>query len=134
MIHAMSETGEKIRPNQRRAIEALAAGATVEQAALDADVTVRTIYSWRRENGFKCELQAATDEILSQSVTTITAGVLDAIQTLRDIQTDANNPPATRVMAARAILDASLRLREQINFQERLAALEAAVSYGQYVR
>lgn len=120
-----------IRPNQRRAIEALASGATTEVAAVEAGVTIRTLYRWKTEAPFKEALQAATDAALEDATAALTFAALDAVKTLQTIANDKTEKGSTRVQASRAILYAVLRLREQVELEERLSALEARLENQQ---
>lgn len=110
---------------QKKAIAELARGGTVEHAAREAKVHVATVYRWRREDEeFRAELAARSSEVLESAITTITAAVPESILTLRLIQSDNSMPPSTRVAAARAVLDAAMRLREQFTIEQRIQALE----------
>jgi len=115
-----------IRPNQRKALEALAAGQTNRDAALVAGVAESTIYKWRSEDAFKQALQQATDDKLNDATRSIIGVVSVAIDTLQDVATNIEAPPTARVAAARAILDNALKLRTQLELEQRLATLETA--------
>ena len=114
----------KIRPNQRKAIEALITGATMEIAALEAGVTLRTVYVWRTQDNFKQALNEAQNEALSSAVIALSGATVEAVQVLRDIASDEKQKASTRVQAARAILDSAIRLKELHDLENRVQELE----------
>ena len=116
-----------ISPAQRKAIEALATGHTVDDSALLSGVTPQTVYRWRRQAEFRAALNEMSDQLLQEASTQLVASVSGAISTLRRIAADEEAPASTQVAAARAILDAVLKLREQLELLERIEALEAQV-------
>lgn len=118
----------KIRTNQRKAIEALISGATMEHAALEAGVTLRTIYTWKTADNFKQALDDAQNEALGTAVIALSGATVDAVQVLRSIAIDKESPPATRVAAARAILDSAIRLKELFDLEQRVAQLERGIA------
>lgn len=121
----MSENGSGLRPNQRKAVEALASGSTVEEAALVAQVTDRTIYNWRTEAPFKQALQDMSDVIMGEAVTLLTGVTVRAIKILIDIADDTKVAPGTRVSAARTLLDSTLKTREMYELEKRIQELES---------
>ena len=118
----------EITSNQRQAIEALAGGATNEQAAIYAGVTERTIYKWRLDPAFSQALTDASGAILSDTIRALTASAISAVETLKTIAEDQTEKGSTRVSAARAILESTIRLKEAVEFEKRLATLEGAIN------
>ena len=113
-----------LRPNQRKALEALASGKTTEEAAIIAGVAIRTVFNWRTEPVFKQALQDMTDSTIESATVMLATSALDAIKTLREIAQDKEAKQAVRVSAARAILENVLRLKDQYEIGERIAELE----------
>ncbi|MFC3347765.1 hypothetical protein ACFOOM_10060 [Streptomyces echinoruber] len=113
-------------PKQARpaAIIALARGATSEEAARESGVSGRTIRRWMEDPDFQIEVRDTRTEILSSAVGQLAAGAAEAVTTLREALRDADG--RNRVQAARTLLDACLSLRESLDLEQRLAALEAA--------
>ncbi len=117
----------EITSKQRKAIEALAGGTTNEQAAIYAGVTERTIYKWHIDPAFSQALTDASGVILSDTIRALTASAVSAVETLKTIAEDKAEKGSTRVSAARAILDSTIRLKEIIEFEKRITALERAI-------
>lgn len=114
----------EIRTNQRKAIESLIAGETIETAAMRADVTDRTIYNWLQDEGFKTAYEQAQRDKLSLVVISLSGAATEAVSVLRSIMCDGENPPATRVAAARSILENCIKMNELYALEQRVSALE----------
>lgn len=110
--------------NRPAAIVALARGLTSEDAAREAGVSGRTVRRWMEEQDFALEVRDARTQLLQHAVGQLAAGAVEAVTTLREALRDADG--RNRVQAARVLLDATLALRESLDLEERLAALEAA--------
>jgi hypothetical protein len=108
-------------------ILALACGTSVEQAAAKASLSVRSVYRRLKEPGFKQRIRAVKAETMERAGSLLTAASLQAVKTLLSLQ-EGSVSPAIRLAAARAILDLSIRYREMIELQERVAALEAEIA------
>jgi hypothetical protein len=102
---------------------ALAAGATVADAARQAGVSERTVYRRLDDTAFRWRVTHTRASFVSQTVGLLADAMTDAARTLRDLLTADSD--AVRLGAARAILDAGVRLRESEELAERIAVLEA---------
>lgn len=111
---------------QRKAVEAIAAGETSENAALLAGVALRTVQKWKAEHEvFKDALRELESQALSETARRLTAAGVEAVDTLSGIATDTEQKAAVRVAAASKILDALLRYKETAELLQRIEALEA---------
>ena len=108
-------------------ITALACGATAEQAAHKAGVCERTVYRRLDDPTFAAKLKRSRAELVNRTGGVLTAGSLEAVKTLLELQKP-GAPPNVRLGAARAILELSMKVREAAEFEERLAALEGQLS------
>ena len=102
---------------------ALACGATVEAAAHKAGVSPATVYRRLKEPAFVGRLRELRADMVQRAAAMLTAAAGEAVKTLLALQKDAV-PPATRLGAARAILELGTRLREVAELEQRLADLE----------
>ena len=102
---------------------ALACGATVEAAAHKAGVSPATVYRRLKEPAFVQRLRELRADMVQRAAAMLTAAAGEAVKTLLALQKDAV-PPATRLGAARAILELGTRLREVAELEQRLADLE----------
>jgi len=102
---------------------ALACGASVEQAARQTGWSERTIFRRLRDAKFCRELQAVRDDMVRRSAGMLTAAAGEAVKTLVTLMAG-NIPPATRLGAARAVLEIGIKVREVAELGERVSALE----------
>lgn len=117
----------EVRSNQRKAIEALATGHTVEQAAVVAGVTDRTVYNWKTEPAFKSTLQKISDNAIDDSVVFLSSCLMDAFKTMKHLCNNAESE-STRLAAAKAIADSSLKILEQRDIVKRITEIEDRIN------
>ena len=120
----MSEPGADISPNQDRAIAALLTSRTIVAAARKADVGERTLRRWLKKDDFQSHLRRARRQAFSRSIGRLQQVAADAISTLGRIMNDEKASPATRVSAARTVLQFGYHGVEVDDFEQRLAELE----------
>jgi hypothetical protein len=102
---------------------ALACGATVAAAARKAGASERTAYP-RLANPAYCErLADIRTDMVQRTVAMLTAASLETVKTLLELQ-QPGMPPAVRLGAARAILELGAKLREMVELEPRIVALE----------
>ena len=105
-------------------ILALACGATVEAAARQCGVSEAVVRRKLRDERFRRALARARGEVVARTAGVLTAAGLEAVRTLLELQ-KAGVAPATRLGAARAVLETGMKLREVIDLEARLTDLEA---------
>jgi hypothetical protein len=118
-----------LSPKQRRALLALADGATNRQAAQQAGVSERSIQRWRSAPAFAEALRTAEGDRLSDVARQLTALSLTAAATFAEILDDKTLPVFARLRAAQLVLEHGQRLHDMRLFAARLEALEAG-NYG----
>lgn len=101
---------------------ALAAGASVKDAAAQAGVSERTAFRRLSEIDFRRQVSQLRGQAVSQAAGRLTDAALSAVDVLRRLMEGADGE-GVRLRAAVAILDAASQFRE-IDLEERLAALE----------
>ena len=102
---------------------ALACGASVDQAARQCGLSIRTVYRRLAEVDFRRRLQALRSDMVSRTAGTLTAAATEAVRTLLELLKSSASD-AVRLGAARAVLEMGLKVREVADLEERLAALE----------
>jgi hypothetical protein len=105
---------------------ALACGATVENAARTAGMSARTAHRRLADPAFQRRLQDLRTAMIQRAVGMLTAAALEAVKTLIALQ-DLSVPAAVRLGAARTVLEFGIRMRENAELAQRIAALEAQV-------
>ena len=100
----------------------LAAGMGTREAALQSGISIRTAYRRMKDAEFRQQVQAARDEMFTIALGTLASAATEAVQCLRDLL-DSKSPTA-QLGAARSILELGQRLREGVDVDARLRALE----------
>jgi hypothetical protein len=117
---------ENVRKNGRpAAVLALASGEGVVAAARKAGVTERTVRRWREEDGFRREAAQAHAEMFARALGCLAEGAASGALVLRQLALKAKSE-GVKLGAARALLELGPRLRESVELEERLRALEEA--------
>jgi phage terminase small subunit len=120
---------ESLTTRQRRFVTALLAAPTIRQAAEAADVSETTAWRYLSDPTVRREVADRQSAMLAQASSGVVSDMAVARAVLRQVMADTNASAASRVSAARAILDAGLRLFEMVSLSDRVAALEE--QYGE---
>ena len=115
---------KKLTPRQKRAIEALLAGAKHKDAALVANVSPRTLSRWKDTKAFASELQRRSGQAVKDAATRMTGNMDAMLDVLLEVANDDMAPRHVRVRAATSWIDRQGRLVELAEVLERLDALE----------
>jgi hypothetical protein len=108
-------------------LQALAFGATDQQAAQLSGLSLRTVYRRKAEPGFRRQVQALRSEWLDRSLGIMTLTTATSSKTFADLRKE-NVPFAYRLGAARANYQFLLKLRQDLDLEARLATLEAQLA------
>ena len=119
-----------LTPKQRQFIQALLTDGDVAAACETASVGRSTAYRWMQEAAFAAALREAEREALLATSRRLVRLGGKAVQVLEDTLGDHEAPAAVRVRAADSVLTKLLQLRETVDLEERIAALEAAIAQG----
>ena len=112
---------------QRRAIDLLLTAVDLSAVARDVGVDRTTVYRWLRSEPFRNALQAAERDALGEISRGLTRLGRQAIATIARAMTDDHAGVGTRVRAADVTLTKLIAIRQHLDLEERLAAVEAAV-------
>ncbi|MFI9466808.1 helix-turn-helix domain-containing protein [Streptomyces sp. NPDC052492] len=107
------------------AVAALAAGEPVSVAADRAGVSRRTVQRWQTDPTFAAEVRALRSQILDDTAGRLASAAADAVATLATLVNDPEQPGHVRVKAGDVLLRALLPVREHVDIEQRLAAIEA---------
>src|SRR5262245_45187324 len=112
------------KKNEDALLLALACGATVEAAARQCDLTERTIYRRLKEPEFRAKLQDLRTDMVRRAAGMLTAAASQSVGTLLALQ-KASVPAPVRLGPAKAVLELGIKVRELVDLETRIAALEA---------
>ena len=112
---------------QKRAIAALIRSPTKAEAAKAAGVGVSTLRRWLSEDeAFREAYQAALAELVQDAAAQSKQGLKQALDTIRNIMETGKND-AVRLSAARAAIDAALKIDERADIQMQLEELRREI-------
>jgi len=115
----------KLSNKREFAIGALLASSSIVEAAKACNVNERTLRDWMTRLDFREAYDQARRQVLDQVLAHLQASSGEALETLLAVCRDQDARPAARVAAARAVLDLSVKIRSEEDFDARLRALEA---------
>lgn len=121
----MTGHGAKLAPKREQAILALLETGSVEQAAEQVGIGAATLTRWLKQEAFQLQYQAARHHVFQMGLAKLSSLTGTAIETLEAIMTDPMMKGASRVMAARTILDVAVRTIQGEDVEARLATLES---------
>lgn len=120
-----------MRPKQALALDALLAGASQTEAAQAAGISPRTLRAWLHDDpDFSRAYTLGCTELAKRAGRRAQAAAGKALDTLVEVAENADNPPAARVSAARALLEQSDKATELLDVLARLDALEGERDAG----
>ena len=99
-------------------IAALLSSGTIAQAAELTGIGQRTIYDRMGNRDFKAAYNAAKSDIVRNATLTMNRNLTAAVDAIMGVMNDKNNPAATRLQAAKMIID------NAAVFGDRLARIE----------
>lgn len=114
-----------VRKHDEALVQALACGATVEAAARQCGVNPRTVFRRLEDPAFRDRVRDLRDAMVRRTSGLLTAAAAEAVRTLLALQKD-GVPPATRLGAARAVIELGIKVRELSELEDRVTELERA--------
>src|SRR5215813_9455139 len=109
------------------AVNALLTCPRIEMAAQQCGISRTTLWRLTQQPEFQARLREARLQLSRDIVNSLQANALDTVNTLRAVMHNDEAPPSTRVSAAGKLIELSLRAKDQLDMEERVAALEATI-------
>jgi hypothetical protein len=116
------------KTNDQVLLQALACGASVENAARKAGVGDRTVYRRLERPDFCQQLRQFRTDMVQRTAGLLTGAGMGSVKTLVDLQQDVTVPAPVRRRSARDILELGVKLRECADLEQRVAELEARLA------
>ncbi|MDT5262278.1 MAG: hypothetical protein QOC61_1282 [Acidobacteriota bacterium] len=120
----MVDASQKLTPKQDKALVSLLATGEVRAAAKDAGVGETTLWRWLKEDAFNAAYRDRRRGLVEASAARLTADSASASKVLREIAEDTTAPASSRVAAARAIIEHSIKAVEVLDLEPRLKEIE----------
>jgi hypothetical protein len=114
--------GEQFSRKNETAIAALLGCPTIEMAAATVGVSERTLRNWLKDPRFQQAFRAARHQVVDLALARLQEAYGLAVTSLRDLLTARSE--AVRLGACRAILELGVKLRENLDLEQRIAELE----------
>lgn len=115
---------------QARVLEALLVSPSKSEAARMAKVDRETITRMLADPVFHAEYDRRREDALQVACAALQSTLQAAVDTLAQIMQDTENPPSSRIYAARTVLEYGIKLTEQVDILQRLEAVEQAMQEG----
>jgi hypothetical protein len=106
-------------------MSALLSTANIEDAASMAGISATTAYRWHSQPDFQAEFRKMQQEVVGHALIELKMSMSEALNVLRNVMSDSENPPSSRVAAARTVLDNAFKSLETADILERLEQLES---------
>ncbi|MDD2212178.1 MAG: hypothetical protein PHW39_02885 [Syntrophomonadaceae bacterium] len=116
--------GEKRSRKQEIFIAYLLTEPNIREAAKKAGIGEATAFRWMQDSSFQESYRDARRQAVSQAISQLQQASTEAVATLRNIMNDEEAPAASRVTAARSVLDTSLKAIELEDLAQRIDKLE----------
>ena len=110
------------------AIASLLTAPRIADAAAAVGVSESTIDRWLAEPEFRAAYRAAQRQALQQAIGALQAAAGVAVTVLRAAMLDQSATAASRVAAARVVLEFSFRGAEMADLEERLEVVESQIA------
>ena len=104
-------------------VVALACGASPENAAQKAGVSLRTVYRRLADSAFRAQVNEMRSTMLRRAADMLSAAGPSAIRTLMSLHESAKSE-SVRLGAARTIIELGCKLRESVEWTQRVEVLE----------
>ena len=118
-----SNSGE-LNARQLKAIEALLMCPTTKAAAKSAGCAEVTIHRWLIEPAFAEAYRQARGRLVEGTLTALQGAGAEAVEVLRAVMTDESAGASVRVSAAKTVLEMGMKVRDAVEMEARLKALE----------
>ena len=119
---------EQIGTKSDRLALALAEGENVQAAAEKAGIGRTTAYRRLADPAFRQRIHTLRGGMIGDAVGRMAAGMSEAAGVLRDLLKAESEP--IRLAAARALLDVGVKLRQAVDTEDRVTALESRLADG----
>ncbi len=115
----------KLTPKQLRAISCILESSSIEEAAKKAKVSRASIYNWLKNEKFKEILKKERDALFVESLEVLRQATRKAANVLINLLK--SNDETTKRLAAKEIINLTLRTTEIWDLEERMSKIEEIV-------
>jgi hypothetical protein len=124
----LAEIPSRLTPIQERAIVALLSNANTRTAAKAVGIDEATLWRWLQDQEFHAAYMTIRRESVSLSIARLQQSTMEAVNTLKAIAKDKKAPASARVMAARSIIEYSIKAVQVEDLAARVAEIEIVMA------
>jgi hypothetical protein len=107
---------------------AIATGKTVAEAAAEAEKSERTLYRWLKLPKFQKRVAEIRNRLIGAAVGKLATVMTEAAETLAGLMKSGDE--AVKLRAAKSVLEITLKIRTEMEIEERLKAVEERLAGG----
>src|SRR5262249_54275934 len=116
-------TSRNVEPETGTVALSIAAGRSIKSAAAEAECGERTAHAWLDDPRYRSLISELRHRMLDEAVGSLVEATNEAVSTLKNLLDD--DHVNVRLRAALGIIAAVVRLREHVELERRITALEA---------
>ncbi len=117
----------ELTPKQNKVLAALLTSPSKAAAAQAAGISPRTLRDYLADPVFQAEYRRAFAGLVEDATRQVQQAISPALSTLREIVESGDENAQARILAARTILEYSMKLTEQTDILVRLEELEGQI-------
>ena len=118
-----TENRQRLTRRQAKALASLISSKSVAEAARRCGCAESTLHLYLRNETFKAEYERRLDALIDGAANRVKQGLGPALGVLQDIAEDDTQPPASRVTAARGLIEGGLRVLKEHEDHKLIEAL-----------
>lgn len=127
MIESKAGHGEKRSRKQEIFIACLLTEPNIREAASKSGISEATGFRWLQEPDFNEHYREARRAAVNQAISQLQQVSSSAVQTLKEVMADQGAPPASKVSAAKAVLEMAFKAVELDDLAQRIEKLEESI-------
>lgn len=124
----MSPDAPSLSLKQLLAVQALATGLSINEAADRAGVNEKTVDRWLKLPEFQKAINQTKRNTYDTAIAKLVGTCTDAVETLREVATNKQASSNARVTAARVILETAYRGFIEQDIEQRVKTLEEGIA------
>lgn len=121
----MAEKKNQTAISDEQIIAALLNSGSISQAAAQTGLSARAIYDRMGYREFKAAYSAAKADIVRQAVLSLNRNLSAAVDVVMEIMSDEENPAATRLQAAKMIIENAGKFADRLSAADKYTADQA---------
>lgn len=123
-----ASAGGELTARQQNAIAALLLCPTIRGASEKSGIPESSLYRWLRSSAFQEAYREARETSLQQAISMLQSATGAAVGVMLSLMADKKSAATVRLASARSVLEYAFKAKEMQEIEERLQALEQALT------